>query len=968
MVIGFNQPEMIGRSEELSLLKNRLENAVNGNGSTVFVAGEAGVGKTRLISELIEEGKNDDVKIIKGWCLAENLQPLMPFREALRNSGLYHLIAGQPPPKVISAYLTDISGLLAAKVERETTDLDGDIFATMLTGVGNFVKDTLSMMGEEGGGLNAIGYGDYTILMQRHSSASMACVIEGVPSEFLIDDMQRILKEHGHRLEGWGGTEKHVSDLEEKISWLITSGKYDGDFLVDDPKLKQENLFDNVLMGIQRASVENPLIIFIDDLQWADKTTLNLLHYLARNTRNNRVLILGTYRPEDIIKPPDQRTHQLQSTLQNMSREDLLDVIEIERLAPIDTKEILLSALDSAALKDDFCNRIHNETEGNPFFVIEVIKLLVEEGFIAKNVHGSWETSTDMKDLDIPSRIYDVIQRRLDRLMDDQREILECASIEGKEFRSEVIGNILDMDRLKLLKNLSSIENTHRLIHSIPNKYCFDHTKITEVLYNGIIKDLRMEYHRIVGDTIMELYKDRTHEVVSELAHHYYKAEDERASEYLLESGNQAKKGYSNDEAVSFYIKALEVAKPEQRIAILENLGDVLSLMGDNDKAIGYLQDAVKTTKDNKAKLLRKIAEVHVKKGEYDTALKVISEAKEMLEENNTIEHSRILFGEGYVHTRKGNYDDAMQLLQKALSLLQKTESDPKDMGNALLSIGNIHFIRGLYTEALEHYEKSMDIMKKLDDKQSIAALLGNIGITYWGIGKLEKALKFHEQSLEIREKIGDKRGTAFALLNMGSAYSVKAELDKALKLYERSLGIYRQIGDKHGTAMALIGVGEIYYHRNNLEKALDLYQRGRDICLEIGEKRVLIYIYCNIAETELRRGDVQVAIENAEIAVSTAHEIGAKSQEGMCHRALGMVHRESMEWDKAAEELEMAKEILKDGGDKDELARLYYEYALLLEKIGKVEKSKEYLNRALDIYEKMGMNLWIEKCKRALN
>ena len=961
------QPEMIGRAEELSLLRDRLQGAIEEGGNTVFISGEAGVGKTRLVSELTGEANDQGVKIIKGWCLAENLQPLMPIREALRNSDMYHLIAGQPPPKVISVYLTDVSGLLAAKAERKTTELDGDIFATMLTGVGNFVKDTLSMMGEEGGSLNAIGYGDFTILIQRHHCASLACVIQGTSSEFLINDMQQILKEHGPRLEDWDGTEKVVSDLKEKISWIITSGKYDGKFLVDDPRLKQENLFDNILMGLQRGSVDNPLIISIDDLQWADKTTLNLIHYLARNTRKNRVLILGTYRPEDIITSPDQETHNLTRTMQNMSREDLLYTIEIGRMKPEDTKKILGSILDDAIIDDDFCARIHKETEGNPFFILEVVNLLVAEGLIVKNAHGFWELSEDMEYFDIPSKVYDVIQRRLDRLMLEQRDILECASIEGKEFRSEVVGKVLDMNRLKLLKNLSSIEKNHRLIHTIPNKYSFDHTKIRDLLYSSVTDDLRKEYHRLMGDTIMELFKDKTSEVLSELARHYYNAEDERAYEYLFKSGEQARKGYSNDEAVDFYEKALEVAKPDERITVLENLGEVLSLMGENDRAIAYFQDAFKNSKDGKVKLLRKIADVHVMKAEYDIALSILSEAKGMVEGENALEYSRILFGEGYIHTRMGNYDHAMDYLQTGLSVLQETESDPKDMGNAFLLIGNLQFIQGSHTEALEHYEKSMDIMERLDDKQSIAALLGNIGIVHWGMGDLDKALEFQERSLEIRGSIGDKRGTAFALLNIGSSYSAKAELDKALELYERSLGIYRQIEDKHGIAMALIGVGEICYHRNDLEKALELYRQGRDKCLEIGEKRVLIYIYCNIADAELGRGDVKVALENAMIAVSTAKEIGAKAQEGMCHRTLGMVYRETDEWETAEEEFEMAKEILIDGGDKDELARTYYEYALLLEKIDEPQRAKEYLNRALELFESMGMRLWVDRCKKLL-
>ena len=121
--------------------------------------------------------------------------------------------------------------------------------------------------------------------------------------------MRDILADIGNDLVSWSGNMSETKDIEPKISMLIDCGKYDGKFLVDDPKIKQENLFDNVLLGIQRSSIDKPTLLFLDDLQWADVTTLNLLHYLARNIKQNRILVLGTYRPEDIIQSRDGVAH-----------------------------------------------------------------------------------------------------------------------------------------------------------------------------------------------------------------------------------------------------------------------------------------------------------------------------------------------------------------------------------------------------------------------------------------------------------------------------------------------------------------------------------------------------------------------------------------------------------------------------------------------------------------------------------
>ncbi|MDG6221590.1 MAG: ATP-binding protein, partial [Candidatus Thermoplasmatota archaeon] len=266
------EPEFIGRQQEFSFLEKKLQDIQQSNGATVLLAGEAGIGKTRLVTEFFSSAK--DAKIIRGWCMAESLEPLMPVREALRSAGLQHLVSGAAPPRVASAYLMNEAGLLIAKVEREESGLDPDIFASMLTAVGTFVQDTLAMMGDgQHGGLNSLGYGKYRILVQTHKGFSLALVMEGMESEFLVDDMNRILLSSAKDLVGWGGDMAGTEKDSAKLAWLIESGKYDGAFLVDDPKLRRENLFDNILLGIQRATEQQPMIIFLDDLQWADPTT-----------------------------------------------------------------------------------------------------------------------------------------------------------------------------------------------------------------------------------------------------------------------------------------------------------------------------------------------------------------------------------------------------------------------------------------------------------------------------------------------------------------------------------------------------------------------------------------------------------------------------------------------------------------------------------------------------------------------
>ncbi|MCK5037884.1 MAG: tetratricopeptide repeat protein [Thermoplasmata archaeon] len=1004
------QTELIGRDEKLFKLKDSLDNAIIGKGSMVFIAGEAGIGKTRLVSELKKDAETKGVNIIQGWCLSEILEPLMPIKTALREVGMLHLISGDPPPKVVSVYLISEAGMLISKAEREESGLDPDIFASMLQAVGNFVQDSLSMMDSGSiGCLNSLGYGEYSILLQSSGSLSMATVIKGMNNEFLIDDMKRVLREVGGRFDDWSGDVSSAVDIQPKITWFVNSGKYDGEFLVDDAKIRQENLFDNILLGIQRASMEKPTLLFLDDLQWSDHTTLNLVHYLARNTRDNNILILGTYRPEDIMESNDGRPHHLETAMQNMNREDLLDKIELSRLGLEDTSMIINSTLGKTSFDDKFLNRIYKETGGTPLFILEVIKLLMEDRSIEQDKEGAWELKTELEELDVPSKVYDVIKRRLDRLIKEQRGVLECASVVGEKFGSDVVACTIGLNKFQLLRNLSEIEKTHKLIRSYERKYVFDHAKIREVLYNGIMGELKQEYHRIVADTIAELHDGNENEIVNELAYHYFEARDKRAGEYIVKAGDMAKERYANEEAIWFYDRAIKLLDNEAKSEVLEKLASIQVLIGEYDMAIVSYEKAEESTEDNEAKArnLRKIGDVHQKKGNYDRTLEVLTEAKELVEEGTT-EHSRILLGEGYPYWSKGDFDKALALFSEAIEVSENIGGEQKDLGTALRAVGNVHLDQGRQDEALLYYEKSRVVMENIGERYGMAAALNNIGAVYLYKGEMDMSLEFFERSLEIREKIGYKHGMAATMNNIGVIHRNKGEMTKALEFYERSLEMREKIGDKQGVenssisiglaywqkgdmvkalehlehslaigenignkigiSTSLISIGRVYLYKGDFDRALEFYTDALEISLEIGDKHGTIYAYCGLAEVDLEQGNVQNALENAGKGIEISIEIEAKVEHGTILRVLGMIYRKVEDWDRAEEEFAKAKTILEEVGDKSELAKLSYEHAILFKAQNELDKAKECLEKSIMEFEAMGMELWADKCRKVLD
>ena len=1003
------QPELIGRQKELAQLTLALEETIKGNGSTLLISGEAGIGKTRLVNELFKEARKRNVQVSQGWCLAESQEPLIPIRSILKELDMLYVMSDAPPPLSTSLYLIDKGGMLVAKAEREETELDPDIFASMLKAVGDFVNDSLSMMGKGGGaGLNSLGYERYKILVRSLGDISLAAVIEGNESEFLIDDMKSILADSSEALANWTGNMAEADAMAPRLTDLIGSGKYDGRFLVDDAKIKQENLFDNVLLGIQRSATDTPLLIFLDDVQWADPTTLNLMHYLARNTRQSRVLMISTFRPEDIIALDSGRPHHLETTMQNMSRESLFNRIDLKRLEPKETEEMITSALGKVHLKKEFLARIFRETEGTPFFVLEITRLLVEDGAITQDEEEGWKITRSMEDLDIPSKVYDVIKRRLDRVKIDQKDILECASVIGNAFTSAVIGRTLELNRIKLLKNLREIENDHRLIHYLDEGYIFDHAKIRDVLYTGIGAELRKEYHLMVAEAMMGLGEEELGDILDPLAYHFSEARDKRAGDHLIRAANRARDRYANEEAIHSFKNALHFTDDDNiRPMILESLAEIQIQIGDYDEALpnlNILSEIVAGGEDIEiqARVLRLSGETYEKKGDFDRSLELFDQARQLIGSVDPMELGRILVGEGSAFWRKGSYDDAMNCFKKAYDTFEGVEGAMEDSANALRMVGNIYISQGEKALALDNSEKSLMLMEKIGNLPGIASALNNIGIVHRRKGDLDLALEYQTRGLEIREKTMDKRGIAFSLINLGNLNWDRGDLSMALQNYENSLNIMETMGDRQGTGLSLSNIGLVHMNRGDLDLALEYQTRGLSIrekimdrhgiaeslyniallhlamrnpdlaqdyferCLviylELGDKCHAIQSRCGLAETSMMLGETSEAFDHGDKALEISVETGSKREEGMSHRVLGMIHREKGDIDKASNEFEKAMMILEDVGERTELAYLFYEYALLLKIMGDPGKAEEYLDKASGMFSEMGMKLWVEK------
>ncbi len=983
------EPVFVGRRDVLNKLKEKLKYLKQSKGSAVFIGGEAGIGKTRLVEEFIKNAGR--IKVIRAWCLPEQLEPLFPVKVAFRKSGIQHLIEGKTPPLVLSVYLINRNGILISKVERTETNLDPDIFASMLKAVSEFVKDSLSMMDIlANGNINVLGVGKYKIIVESNDYLSIAVIIKGEMNEMLINDMRNFLSDIGEKLQGWDGTVDKVKYLRPKLGWFIKSGKYDGKFLVDDPKVKQQNIFDNILLGFKRLSMNSPLIFFIDDLQWADPTTLALLHYLSRNLRENRVMIIGTYRPEDIS---GEGNHPLKRLIANMSREGILEVINLDRIDMKNVKKLVKSLIPQLEFDEKFLERIYQETGGVPFFVIELIKYLIEKESIVPDVKY---TPKKFESEEIPTKIKDVVKRRLDILNSDDREILECASVIGEEFPSDILAEVLAIPRINLLRRLGLIERKYMLIHYSQGKYRFDHAIIREILYNEMGVELRREYHRMVADTLVESFGESIDEIVGEVAYHYYMAGDMKASKYLIMAGDRAKEMYANEEAVRFYSYALKVVTDEERIKIYEKLGDVYLSMGEFEKSIEYYDRVIDGTDDNvkKAKIHRRKAVCYERLSNYNEALKEI-ETSSNLVKNIKDEYVKNQILRALFLIKMGEYKKGLPIAEKYGPELEKIENiDEPELADLYTSVGSCFGVVGNYKKAMKYFQKSVEICERSEDMMGLARAYYDIGIAYHNMGELDKAKNFYEKCLEINENIGAPWGLLEIYNNMGTLYrdignyrgameyykkslniSEKigspyemgisyhnmgftlyclGMLEKSLEYYEKSLKIAKELNDRIGIALNYYDMGTVYHDFGDYQKAMELYKKSEKVYNELGDRWGLAYLFSAIGCLLKNMEKYKEAGDYLSKSMELAKSIDIKEPYLMALICLGELHIvEGM--DDAEDILSELQELTHKVGIKDLIAMGERVRAMHLSSLGKFKEAEDAYKKAISMFQEMG-------------
>lgn len=319
-------------------------------------------------------------------------------------------------------------------------------------------------------------------------------------------------------------------------------------------------------------------MVVLDDLQWADSASLDLLFHLGRHIEKSRILIVGTYRPDEVALGRNRERHPLEKILAEFKRYFADVWLDLNQAARAEGRRFVDALLDTEPnrLGHGFRQALFQQTGGNPLFTIELLRDMEERGDLLQDEGGKWVEGPKLDWESLPKRVEGVIEERIGRLEEKLRDILSVASVEGEYFTAQIIARVQDMQERQLLRELSQeLEKRHRLVRDRGevkvgrlhlSRYQFAHAMCQQYLYKGLGDGERRLLHTEIAQVLEELYAGHTEEaIIVRLAHHYTAAnKGEKAIGYLLHVGDRARSLYANQEAIAAYQSAFQFLKEQK--------------------------------------------------------------------------------------------------------------------------------------------------------------------------------------------------------------------------------------------------------------------------------------------------------------------------------------------------------------------------------------------------------------------
>ncbi len=650
-------------------------------------------------------------------------------------------------------------------------------------------------------------------------------------------------------------------------------------------------LFRGLTQFLVNIARDSPVLVELSDLNWADSGSLELLEQVARGIRSQPLMVLGTYRDVEV-----EENSALARVLFELSRERLIHTLHLNRLDKVGVARMIETTFDRESTPE-FVDLVYERTGGNPFFVEEVFRSLVEEGTIFRTPSGRWERKP-IAEIEIPSSVRKVIRRRLDRLDEECQGALRIASVIGNEFGFEVLQKVSGVEESHLIDLLEKILKARILKErSLPagrTSYVFTDLQIRGALYAEMSAIRHRRYHERVAQELEAIHPRRIEEVASELAHHYMLGNDpDKALRYSILAAERAARLYAHREAVKQYRTALELLEENpddaRKAGVLEQLGTESDRLGHPEEALKAWETAIGLYQSSGNRL--RAGDLHRRVGllhllyfrTREKTLESLLTARTILEnEPESVELANVYSGLAYMYWLESQGQPARELAMKALEVAERTAAHEARAGAyeilGFLSPPNQK------SQVMENLRRELEISKQQNLQNWIIQAHRSIGSVWQMGGDCQEGLRWFEAGADLARRQGNLpwemtiRGDymAYCLVYAG-------ELDKAEELAEASFEFYSRFFPRP-EPLNLCARGHVALIRGELSRA----EQYLSDALLLSRHPILWTArsgcHVGLGRLYLERGETARAVEYLESILDSARGLGTPAMWGMIH------------------------------------------------------------------------------------
>lgn len=657
---------------------------------------------------------------------------------------------------------------------------------------------------------------------------------------------------------------------------------------VTDPKELHDRALIYLANYFKQMAREGPVLIILEDLHWADDSSLDFLTLLVLALRDRPVMLLAAARPAHYARRPDW--------MNGYAFHQRIDLTT-------------LSTMDSRALVDDVLQKVPevpealrelvvSNADGNPFYLEELIKTLIERGVIVTGVE-QWQVSTEqLEATQVPPTLTGVLQARLLALPEKERELLQQASVVGRVFWDTALRylnrnykpggsndgvtsglNSLMVKELIHKRELSSFIEAEELI--------FKHAILRDVTYETVLRRTRRQYHGLVADWLIEQGDVLSSIFKGVIAGHLEMAgRRDEAQEYLVAAAASAAAAFANEEAIEHYTRALALSPEDDlhsRFQLLLSRVRLFGLRGNRSEQkadLETMEQMALTMADLETETLIAVERAHYAYdvGDFQAAIEAGQRSVEMAGQASLPEQeilgSRLL---ALGLRQKGKYGQALQALERALTLAQEI-GDERGQGLIYNTLGPLASAQGDYPQARVHYGQAMALARRSGDRYLEGAALNNLGNTSLRImGDYTRAREEYEGALGIAREIGDRQGESIALMNLGVISADLGVFARAEANYRASLAVARDIGDRLVQRIALGNLGSVDLLAGEYERSQSYYQQGLALAQDLGDRNGEATMMDGLSEALIGLGEPAEAVAMAKEAVRSREALGEK-------------------------------------------------------------------------------------------